>query len=291
MKRSTTTTTSILAILVAIATPILAISISIATPIESKAITTNDIGVIAKKTEILPPELRGIVAVVSDVFYGNNAQNPTISSSLLKNVMTSFGAGGSSGLTLGGSSSGNQPLSISNLMDFAGLSQLDKIGIPKSIDGLTIGNTDSLLRTLTADYSAATASNSKIQVDESAKNMAEVANSISPVINTEEIDPESSLEMLRKMGQELQANGKMLQSSSAVQLAQTKIDANRYSLDAANAQQQNYRDFKEERYIDNAALVKARLQKRLLDRAFGTGSAPSENVATSTIANSSVFGP
>jgi hypothetical protein len=267
----------------------LAIILTIAAPIKTEAITIDDISTVARKTNILPPEIREIVSVVTGLFYNNNSQNSTISPALLNNVMTSFGIGGGNGLTLGSASKGNQPLSISNLMDFAGLSQLDKVGLPKSADGLTTGNTDSLLNALTANYSAATASASKTQIEESSKIMAETASSVSAVINTAEIDPQSSLEMLRKMGQELQANGQMLQSSAAVQVAQAKIDANRYNLEAANVQQQSYKDFQEKRYIENASLAKARLQQGLLDRSFGT--ATPENIATPTIASSSIFGP
>jgi hypothetical protein len=263
---------------------IVAMLLVIATPMKSTAITIDDMGSAARNTKILPPE-------VKQIFTGlfNSPQNSTISPALLNNVMASFGVGGGNGLTLGSSSNGNQPLSISNLMDFTGLSQLDKVGLPKNSDGFTSGNTDSLLSTLTTNYSAASASASKTQVGDSAKVMAETASSVSAVINTDEIDPQSSLEMLRKMGQELQANGQLLQSSAAVQVAQAKIDANRYNLEAAKVQQQSYKDFQEKRYIENASLVNARLQERLLDRSFG--SATPSVVATSTIASSSIFGP
>lgn len=263
----------------------------IATPTGSKAITINDISSIAKNTNILPPEVNQIIGVVTGLF--NSPQNSSISPALLNNVMTSFGVSGGNGLTLGGSSNGNQPLSISNLMDFAGLSQLDKVGLPKNSDGLTAGNTDSLISALTANYSAASASASKTQVDDSAKVMAQTATSVSPVINTDEIDPQSSLEMLRKMGQELQANGQMLQSSAAVQVAQAKIDANRYNLEAANVQQQGYKDFQEKRYIENASFANARLQQRMLDRSFGSANpaTTSPSTAAPTIASSSIFGP
>ncbi len=271
---------------------IVAMLLLIAIPIESKALTINDISTVAKKTDILPPELKQVATVVTSLF--NSPQNSTISPALLSNVMTSFGvSGGMNGLTLGGSSNGNQPLSVSNLMDFAGLSQLDKVGLPKNSDGLTAGNTDSLISALTANYSAASASASKTQVDDSAKVMAQTASSVSAVINTDEIDPQSSLEMLRKMGQELQANGQMLQSSAAVQVAQAKIDANRYNLEAANVQQQSYKDFQEKRYIDNASFANARLQERMLDRFFGSANSAttSPSTATPTIASSSIFGP
>jgi hypothetical protein len=264
---------------------IVAMLLIIATPTRSKAITINDINSIPKNTNILPPEVNQIIGVVTGLF--NSPQNSTISPALLNKVMTSFGVSGGNGLTLGGSSNGNQPLSISNLMDFAGLSQLDKVGLPKSSDGLTSGNTDSLLSALIANYSAATASASKTQVDDSVKVVAHTASSVSSVINTDEIDPQSSLEMLRKMGQELQANGRMLQSSAAVQVAQAKIDANRYNLEAANVQQQSYKDFQEKRYIENASLVRTRLRERLLDRSFGAATP----VTTLTIASSPLFGP
>jgi hypothetical protein len=271
---------------------IVAMLLLIATPIKSKAITINDISTVARNTDILPPEIKQIATIVTGLF--NSPQNSTISPALINNVMTSFGvSGGMNGLTLGGSSNGNQPLSISNLMDFAGLSQLDKVGLPKNSDGLTAGNTDSLLSALTANYSAASASASKTQVDDSAKVVSETASSVSTVINSDEIDPQSSLEMLRKMGQELQANGQMLQSSAAVQVAQAKIDANRYNLEAANVQQQSYKDFQEKRYIENASLASARLQERLLDRSFGsaTSATTAPSTATPTIASSSIFGP
>lgn len=267
---------------------ILAMMLIMAVPKESKAITIDDIRSVAKNTNILPPEVREIVSVVTGLFY-NSSQNSAISPALMNNVMHQFGiSGGSNGLTLGSSSGGTQPLSISNLMDFAGLSSLDKVGLPKSSDGLTAGNTDSLLTALTTNYSAATASGSKLQIDESSKAMAETASSVSAVINTNEIDPQSSLEMLRKMGQELQANGQMIQSSAAVQVAQAKIDANRYNLEAANMQQQSYKDFQEKRYIDNASAVKARLQERLLDRFFGAATTPT---TPTVIASSPLFGP
>jgi hypothetical protein len=270
---------------------IVAMLLVIATPTGSKAITINDISSIARNTNILPPEVNQIIGVVTSLF--NSPQNSTISPALLNNVMTSFGVSGGNGLTLGGSSNGNQPLSISNLMDFAGLSQLDKVGLPKNSDGLTAGNTDSLISALTANYSAASASASKTQVDDSAKVVAQTASSVSAVINTDEIDPQSSLEMLRKMGQELQANGQMLQSSAAVQVAQAKIDANRYNLEAANVQQQSYKDFQEKRYIENASFANARLQQRMLDRSFGSANPTATPVttATPTIASSSIFGP
>jgi hypothetical protein len=267
---------------------ILAMMLIMAAPEQSKAITVDDIRSVAKNTNILPPEVRAIVATVTDLFY-NSAQNSAISPALMTNVMHQFGVNGGNGLTLGGASSGNQPLSISNLMDFAGLSSLDKVGLPKSSDGTT-GNTDSLLSALTANYSAATASASKFQVDESSKAMAATASSVSSVINTDEIDPQSSLEMLRKMGQELQANGQMIQSSTAVQVAQAKIDANRYNLEAANMQQQSYRDFLEKRYIENASTVKARLQGRLLDRYLGAAT-PTIPTTPTVIASSPLFGP
>lgn len=271
------------------ASTLLSILLVIAAPIKSKAITIDDIRSVAKNTNILPPEVRQIVSVVTDLFY-NNSQNATISPALLNNVMNQFGiGGGSNGLTLGGSSNGgNQPLNTSNLMDFAGLSQLNKIGLAKSSDG-TAGNTDSLLSALTANFSAATANASKTQVEESSKIMGETASSVSAVINTEEIDPQSSLEMLRKMGQELQANGQMIQSSAAVQVAQAKIDANRYNLEAANVQQQSYKDFQEKRYIENASFAQERLTKGLLHRSF-VSTTPA-NVATPTLASSSIFGP
>jgi hypothetical protein len=266
---------------------IVAMLLIIATPTGSKAITINNISSIPKNTNILPPEVNQIIGVVTGLF--NSPQNSTISPALLNKVMTSFGVSGGNGLTLGGSSNGNQPLSISNLMDFAGLSQLDKVGLPKSSDGLTSGNTDSLLSALIANYSAATASASKTQVDDSAKVVAHTASSVSSVINTDEIDPQSSLEMLRKMGQELQANGQMIQSSAVVQVAQAKIDANRYNLEAANVQQQSYKDFQEKRYIENASFAQEKLTKGLLHRSFA--SPTPTNVVTPTLASSSIFGP
>jgi hypothetical protein len=265
---------------------VLAMILIMSVPKQSQAITIADIRSVAKNTTILPPEVSALLATVTDLFY-NSPQNTAISPALMTNVMHQFGVNGGSGLTLGGTS-GNQPLSISNLMDFAGLSSLDKVGLPKSSDG-TAGNTDSLLSVLTTNYSAATASASKYQVDQSAKAMAETASSVSAVINTDEIDPQSSLEMLRKMGQELQANGQMIQSSTAVQVAQAKIDANRYNLESANMQQQSYKDFQDKRYIDNASAVKARLQERLIDRSFGA--ATPATVTTTTLASSSLFGP
>jgi hypothetical protein len=259
MKKSTTVST------------ILAMIVVIAVPTESKAITIDDISSIVNSF--------------------TSPQNSSISPILVNNAMTSFGVGGSTNrLTLSSPLNGGQPLSISNLMDFTSLSQLDKIGLPKTSDGLAAGNTDSLLNALTAQYSAVTASASKNQVDASAKNVAETTSSISAVINTEEIDPGSSLEMLRKMGKELQANGQMLQSTAAVQVAQAKIDANRYNLEAANVQQQNFKDFQEKRYIDNAAFAKARLQEMLLKGSFGDETTPAAATPTIT-ATSPLFGP
>jgi hypothetical protein len=263
---------------------IVAMLVVIATPMKSKSIS------VARNTGILASGNKQIFTSITGLF--NSPENSTISPALLNNTMTFFGVSGGNGLTLGSTSNRNQPLSISNLMDFAGLSQLDKVGLPKNSDGLTTGNTDSLLSTLTANYSAASANASKTQVDDSAKVVAETVNSVSAVINTEEIDPQSSLEMLRKMGQELQANGQMLQSSTAVQVAQAKIDANRYNLEAANIQQQSYKDLQEKRYIENASSSSARLQERLLDRSFGSATPATPPAAVApTVASSSVFGP
>jgi hypothetical protein len=85
----------------------LAIILVIAIPIKTEAITIDDISTVARKTNILPPEIREIVSVVTGLFYNNNSQNSTISPALLNNVMTSFGIGGGNGLTLGGASKGN----------------------------------------------------------------------------------------------------------------------------------------------------------------------------------------
>lgn len=279
MKKSTT------------ASMLLAMILVMAVPHESKAITIDDIRSVARNTSIIPPEIRGWVTTITDLFYSNNSQNAAISPGLLNSVLTQFGiSGGSNGLNLGGSSGGNQPLSTSNLMDFAGLSQLSNIGLPKNSNA-TAGNTDSLLSALTVNFAAATANGSKTQVEESAKAMGQTASSVAAVINTDEIDPQSSLEMLRKMGQELQANGQMIQSSAAVQVAQAKIDANRYNLEAANLQQKSYKDLQEKRYIDKAALAHEKVMQGAYHRYTSSDpDATPTNGAIPTIASSSVFG-